>query len=171
MVENTMGVSMGQNASLFLYDDENSKNTAPISGVVQGARVMTLDGALPVEFLSVGDRVITRSGARVLTSLEVVTRSGEMVRIQPGALGHERPEHELLLPPETRIFLRDWRAEALYGAKSALVPVRRLVDGEFVTRVSVAQKRVFILGFESEEIIYVDGVQLATEPVRVGAKA
>ena len=59
MVKNTMGVSAGQNASLSLYDD---KSVAPVGGVTQGARVMTLDGALPVEFLTPGDRVITRGG-------------------------------------------------------------------------------------------------------------
>ncbi|HHB80814.1 MAG TPA: hypothetical protein ENK83_03575 [Aliiroseovarius sp.] len=35
-----------------------------------GTVVYTLDGALPVEYLNDGDRVITRSGARVVRAIE-----------------------------------------------------------------------------------------------------
>lgn len=169
MVDYAAGADVGRSASHSLYNDVRTVASARCV-VAQGAQVMTLDGALPVEFLTPGDRVVTCGGARRLVSVEVAMHAGEMVQIQPGALGHERPEQALLLAPETRVFLRDWRAEALYGAKTALVPVHRLVDGEYVTRVSVAQARLFVLGFEREEVIYVDGVQLATDPARIGAK-
>ncbi|MEX5729306.1 putative cupin superfamily protein [Rhodovulum iodosum] len=34
-----------------------------------GTIVLTMDGALPVEFLSPGDRIVTRAGARVLRDI------------------------------------------------------------------------------------------------------
>lgn len=36
------------------------------SRIPQGALIYTMDGALPVEFISEGDRIITRAGMRVL---------------------------------------------------------------------------------------------------------
>ena len=39
-------------------------------GLVQGTVVMTADGALPVEYLEPGDRIVTRSGMRVLTGID-----------------------------------------------------------------------------------------------------
>lgn len=36
----------------------------------QGTEVLTLDGSLPVEYLSPGDRIITRNGMRVLRGID-----------------------------------------------------------------------------------------------------
>jgi hypothetical protein len=44
---------------------------APRHGLLAGTRVMTLDGALPVEFLTVSDRIVTRLGARRLLQIDV----------------------------------------------------------------------------------------------------
>ncbi|TCP61904.1 hypothetical protein EV663_10389 [Rhodovulum bhavnagarense] len=41
----------------------------PDQALCEGTIVLTLDGALPVEFLSVGDRIITRAGARILRDI------------------------------------------------------------------------------------------------------
>ncbi len=42
-----------------------------------GTVVLTLDGALPVEFLTQGDRVVTRNGAQIVRSAAAhVTRLG-----------------------------------------------------------------------------------------------
>jgi len=44
---------------------------APRSGDLPlGVIVFTADGALPVEFLSPGDRIVTRSGMRVLRGID-----------------------------------------------------------------------------------------------------
>jgi len=39
-------------------------------GLSAGTEVLTADGALPIEFLSPGDRVITRSGMKVLRGVD-----------------------------------------------------------------------------------------------------
>ncbi|MEZ5686120.1 MAG: Hint domain-containing protein [Paracoccaceae bacterium] len=140
-----------------------------VPGVAQGALVLTLEGALPVEYLSPGDRVVTRAGARRLLAVTPVEAEGEMVLIQPGVLGHDRPGQALMLGAQTPVLLRDWRAQALYGAAQALVPAGRLVDGEFVTRVCGRGLRLFALHFERPEVIYVDGVEIGTAPLVVPA--
>lgn len=40
------------------------------SGLPEGTIVLTLDGALPVEFLCPGDRIVTRAGMRVLRDID-----------------------------------------------------------------------------------------------------
>ena len=42
--------------------------------MLAGTMVRTLDGLIPVEFLTPGDRIVTRAGARRLTSVSVVVR-------------------------------------------------------------------------------------------------
>ncbi len=39
------------------------------AGLAPGTIIFTLEGALPVEYLSPGDRIITRAGMRVLRAL------------------------------------------------------------------------------------------------------
>ncbi len=138
-------------------------------GIAQGAEVLTLDGALPVEYLMPGDRVITRTGARKIVRIHVTTLQGPVIAIRPGSLGHNRPERQLLLAPQTRVMLRDWRAMALYGAKIAMVPVSRLADGEFIAPVAGAAVQIFCLETESPEVIYVDGVEVGIDGAMVTA--
>lgn len=140
-----------------------------LPGVALGALVATLEGLLPIEYLSPGDRVITRSGVRLVRAITVQDVAGEMVLIQPGVLGHDRPGQALMLGGQTPVLLRDWRAQVLYGASLALVPAERLVDGEFVTRVCGRGLRLFALQFDRPEVIYVDGVELGMQPAPVPA--
>lgn len=50
-----------------------------------GTIVLTMDGALPVEFLSPGDRIVTRAGARVLRDIRHDATTGFALRF-------DRPE-------------------------------------------------------------------------------
>ena len=46
------------------------------TGLVQGAMMLTLDGEIPVEFLSVGDKIITRdTGISKVKHIQRSTRS------------------------------------------------------------------------------------------------
>ena len=139
-------------------------------GIAMGTKVLTLAGVLPVEYLSVGDRVITRSGARLLRAIDVrVLRDVVVVRIGAGALGHDRPEQDACLTTDQTVRVRDWRAQALYGRAEADVPAARLVDGEFVRLETVGELRIFVLHFDTCEVVYADGLELPCDPVRVRA--
>lgn len=145
-------------------------DAATVTGLAMGTSVLTLQGALPVEYLSVGDRVITRSGARVLRSVEVsVIRDADVVTVAPGALGHDRPGAPLCLPAGQPVLLRDWRAQAIYGAREVAVPAARLVDGEFLRAGRVAELRLFRLVFDAVETVYADGVEVVCLPETVAA--
>ena len=136
------------------------------AGFAAGSTVLTLDGALPVEFLAPGDRVITRDrGMVLLRGVRRVEVTCDMVSIMAGTLGHTRPEHDTLLPAEQKVLLRDWRAQALFGAPQALAPARKLIDGEFIRMAGRQTLTLFQLDFNAPHILYVDGMELACEPI------
>lgn len=141
-----------------------------LTGIAMGTRVLTLQGAMAVEYLEPGDRVITRSGARVLRSVDVaVIRNAAVVMVAQGALGHDRPDAPMCLPADQAVMVRDWRAQALYGAAEAAVPAARLVDGEFLRADCCAELRLFRLAFDAAEVVYADGVELACPALALAA--
>jgi hypothetical protein len=141
-------------------------------GIMAGTRIRTLDGLIPVEYLEPGDRIVTRDGARRLVAVSVrKRRMAAVVRIRAITLGHDRPEHDLLLAPGQPVMLRDWRARALYGVDAAAIPASRLADGEFIVTEVLPRVCLFTLHFASDEVIYADGLELGCPAVEPPATA
>lgn len=133
-----------------------------VSGLLAGTTVMTMDGVLPVEHLTAGDRVITRDcGMAILRDVTISEAEIAPIAIKAGSLGHTRPDRDTRLAPGTQVHIRDWRAEAMFGSETANVPVHRLADGEFVATAPIQKARVYDLSFDSPHIIYVDGLEVA----------
>ena len=133
------------------------------SGLAPGTIVLTLEGELPVEHLAPGDRVITRdSGMAPLRDILVTQAFVAPVRVKAGSLGHTRPDRDMLIGPDTKVHIRDWRAEALFGSKTADVPARKLIDREFVTEAEPRRMRLYTLVFDHAHIVYADGLEVAT---------
>lgn len=130
--------------------------------MLAGTMVRTLDGLIPVEYLTPGDRIVTRGGARRLTSVSVVMRKQvDLVRVKASTMGHDRPDQDLLLSPGQPVLIRDWRARALYGVAVAAIPVSRLADGEFICHETISNARLFTLRFDEDEVIYAEGLEIA----------
>lgn len=131
-------------------------------GMAAGSLVLTLDGALPVEHLTPGDRIVTRRGLRSLRHVAArrVTPA-LLVRVPAGTLGHDRPERPLWLAADQPVVVTDWRARAIFGAPVVAVPVGRLADGVLLQRERAAEARLFTLHFDRPETVYAEGVQLA----------
>ncbi|PUB13154.1 Hint domain-containing protein [Yoonia sediminilitoris] len=143
------------------------KNTDPFhvihvseTGICPGTEIMTLDGELPVEHLMAGDRVITRAGVAVLAGVTTRRAKVRPIVIKGGSFGHTRPGVDMTVTPATRIHVRDWRAQALFGSDSADIAAQRLADGEFVSQATWRLMQVFDLQFENESIIYANGVEI-----------
>ncbi|MDP4032156.1 MAG: Hint domain-containing protein [Pseudorhodobacter sp.] len=144
--------------------------TALFPGLSAGTLVLTLDGALPVENLMPGDRVITRDGARTLRGVHVkLQHDTAMIRVSASTLGAEQPEDDMLIPPDQQILIRDWRAKALKGTHQALVHANRLIDGEYIRAETVSVQRLFRLDFDAAAVIYAGGLELACNPQTVAA--
>lgn len=146
---------------------QSASKVAPLQGLMAGSVVLTLEGEMPVEFLSPGDRVITRdSGMAVVRAVHRRLAHMETVEIKAGSLGHARPEGDVTLPASQQVLIRDWRAEALFGSKQALVPARRLADGEFVTLHAPRDVTLHIIEFDREHVIYADGLEVSCPQVQ-----
>ena len=138
-------------------------NETLLSGICAGTTIMTLDGEMPVEHLSVGDRVITRdSGMAVLRAVKSESIRTQTIRIKAGSLGHTRPDRDMIVAPQAQIHIRDWRAEALFGATAAIVSADRLVDGEYLAFQENADVTLYTLEFDRQHIVYADGIEMAS---------
>jgi hypothetical protein len=159
MKPNTVGQRVGVDAALPQLD---------ATGLMAKSIILTMQGEKRVEELRAGDRIITRdSGMAILKGLRARRVATRAVRIKAGSLGHTRPERDVTVPAGQPVLIRDWRAEAIFGAKQAMVPAARLVDGEFVTLHEDATMTVYQLEFDAPHVLYVDGLEVASH----GAKA
>ena len=140
------------------------------AGIVLGTPVLTLDGDLPVEYISPGDRVVTRNGMRKVVQVEVTrVQNARVVAINRDSLGVGRPVEDMRISPNQMVLIRDWRAKALYGKTEAMIPASRLCDGEFIRPEVMTEARFITLRFEGPEVIYAGGMELACAPATVDA--
>ena len=142
-----------------------------------GTRILTPAGPVPVEILSAGDLVETRDrGAQPVRWAGRVTigraRLGaepalDPVRIRAGAFGAGRPARDMLLSPQHRILLDDWRAELWFGLPEVLVAARHLVNDRDILVARNLDLICYIhLLFDHHEVIWSDG--LPSESFRPG---
>ena len=135
-----------------------------VCGIAAGTKVMTLEGEMPVEFLTGGDRVVTRdTGMAVLKGIRARKVACDLVHLAGGSPGHNRPEADLTVPSCPAPLIRDWRAEAMFGKKTALVSADRLVDGEYVRALGKGVMTVYELVFDRDHIIYAGGLEVAAK--------
>jgi len=143
-----------------------------VTGLARGTRVSTLDGALPVEYLEAGDRIVTHQGAMVLR--HVAARKLAAVRpvvVRAGSLGLSQPSHDLVLAPGQPVHLPDWRARVQFGSDKASAPVSKLVDGRDIFYMSAAiQLVVYDLEFDVVQVFHSAGVALVSAPMPVAAQ-
>jgi hypothetical protein len=131
-------------------------------GLVAGTILLTADGEIPVEYLSPGDRIITRNAGMVaLAAVSSVRQVAEAVAIAAGALGHARPHHNVMLPAAQMVLVRDWRAKALRGATQAVMPAGCLIDDEFITALGAREMTLVRLGFDAPHVVYADGLEIS----------
>lgn len=133
-----------------------------ITGLLAGTPVLTAQGAVAVELLGPGDRVITRNGMRCVVAVDWTVRAqARVVRIAPRSLGAGRPGAVLVVAPAQPLLIRDWRAQALWGKPEVAVPAARLVDGHQIRAGALAVGRFLTLRFAAPEVIYAEGVEVS----------
>lgn len=140
-------------------------------GLPRGMQVMTLDGALPVEHLVTGDRIVTRkAGMARLAGLRIDKVRTLAVEIRGGALGNMDPDAVLVLPAAQAVLLRDWRAKVMFGQPQVSVPVGMLVDHGFIRDLGEVELTLHRLIFDRDEIVYAEGLELATGAARLSLR-
>lgn len=136
-------------------------------GLRAGTTVLTQDGALPVEYLTEGDRVISRD--RGLVTVRAISRRMTVcpaVQVRADAPGGLGAQDDVILPAGQRILLRDWRARAMYGTQQKVVPISALIDGETVRDLGLKRLRLFTLDFDHEHVVYAGGLELVQGTAR-----
>jgi len=154
----------GVGAPATARPDRTQATTRLAIGFAGTTRILTLDGMIPVDCLAPGDRIVTRDCGmvRLVAIVSNVNSSIRPVILSAGAVGQSRPEVDMTLGAGQPLLLRDWRAPALYGQASAMVPAHRLIDGTFI-RLGPEQRRLrlFTLIFAAPHVIYAEGVECA----------
>lgn len=127
----------------------------------RGTRITMASGAqVPIEDLSVGDRVLTRySGVQQIRWIgQSTTRAvGNFapVRIRAGVLNNE---HDLIVSPEHRLFIYQREDKIGAGRAELLVKACHLVNGDTVTVMQGGYVDYFQLLFDDHQIIYAEGI-------------
>jgi len=134
------------------------------SGLGLGTEVLTTDGILPVEYLTPGDRIITRDRGAVRLAHLIVRHvpCSRMLRLRPREVHPGYKGREVLISGETRMLVRGWRARVLFGKPAALVAAQRLIDGAYIARLDTpGSTPLFQLGFaDGEHLLQVAGGRL-----------
>ncbi|THH38283.1 hypothetical protein E4Z66_01545 [Aliishimia ponticola] len=137
-------------------------------GLPVGLQVTTADGILPAEFLTPGDRIVTRNGGMTrLDAIEAVTRATRAVKFSAGCFGAAGPSEDIVLPADQPVLVRDWRARALFHQSQAMTTAAQLVDGIEITDIGPRRMVLFRLTFDRPRVIYAGGLELGSAPEAV----
>lgn len=151
------------------------KGTEVAAGIAVGTMVATDMGWRPVDSLTEGDRVMTFDGGlQPITAIrrglngacaDECPRSTWPLLVPHGVLGNKRP---LTLMPEQSVLVESDTAEDIYGDPFVLVPAATLVGLMGIRRVAPdAPQEAVMLGFENDEIVYVNGSALVFCPAQM----
>ncbi len=126
-----------------------------------GTRIKTEQGECPVQFLNVGDKVLTRdNGAQPIRWIgrRVVPASDRFapVHIAANTFGSHR---RLTVSPLHRILVRQPRGELLFGSTEILVAARDLIDGAAVRQISGGWIEYLHLLFDDHQIVWSEGLE------------
>ncbi|MFO7758682.1 MAG: Hint domain-containing protein [Roseovarius sp.] len=138
-----------------------------------GTQILTDRGYVPVEDLKVGDGVRTRDagvqrlcwvGEVALSRADLQSRPEfQPVLIRANALGDGRPVRDMLVSPQHRILVRNWRAEVHFGIPEVLIAAQHLINDDTITRVSRQNGvRYLHIMCDAHHIIWADGLETET---------
>lgn len=153
----------GQVRTRFTADTDgtlNSYNVAAVPCFVTGTLIETDRGPVAVEQLSVGDRVVTASGA-----LEPIVWIGQRsidctrhripdaiwpVRVLAGAFGDELPRRDLWLSPDHAV-----RVSVL---DAVLIPVKHLINDATIAQVKTETVTYWHVELDAHDILLAEGL-------------
>lgn len=138
-----------------------SRRNQRVAGIVAGSIILTADGAIPVEFLCPGDRIVTRNTGMVrVAAIESCACRGGFVRIQQGTLADIRPDRDTTLAADQQLLLRGKLASRLTGQPTALLRAGDLPAGPGILPLPEITLTLVQLIFHSPQIVYADGLEL-----------
>jgi hypothetical protein len=161
----------------------DTSTPTPFPGVpcfVAGTLIQTFRGAVAVEDLQVGDRVLTMDcgyqpicwiGGRRLSRAELEANPKlTPIRIRAGALGAGKPDADLLVSPQHRVLVRSKIAKRVFDNIEVLIPANKLttIDG-IETEWEAQGVEYFHMLFDAHQIVFANGAP--TESLFTGPEA
>lgn len=142
-----------------------------IPGIVcftPGTIIATPTGPTLIETLHVGDLVITADnglqairwiGTKRVTGARLLAHPHlRPIRIKAHAFGHNRPEHDLLVSPQHRMFLKSHQAQLMFGETEILIPAKSLVNDKTILVDHHAKNVDYIhILFDRHELVQANG--------------
>lgn len=144
---------------------------------VSGTLITTMQSEITVGDLHVGDMVMTRdNGPQTISWIGKTNKSDNLpahlipIRIKASALGANLPKRDLLVSPQHRVLLSDWRADLLFGEHEVLVAAKHLVNDDTIrVATDLEEFEYFHILFDSHQTIFSEG--LPTESFHPGDMA
>lgn len=146
----------------------------------RGTKIDTDGGAVAIEHLQAGDKVVTLDhgtqeirwiGSRRVTT-EWLARDPSLrpVRIRAGALGKGFPDADLCVSRQHRMLLRSAIAQRMYGVDEILVPAHKLVSVEGIEIIDdLEDVEYFHILFDDHQIVTANGA--LSESLYTGTEA
>ena len=151
------------------YLDEPDSSTPNHFCVAEGTLVTTETGTVPIENIKVGDKVMTRKGAKAVTAWSLTNASATVMVIGTA-------DSKLLCTPDHRIWSKTWRCfvEARYIKQNEYVQI--YVDANtakpakvLVTALLEKKRTVYDITVEDEHEFYADGILVSNcDAIRYG---
>jgi len=163
-----------------LSGDNEDTITFNITCFGRGTLIKTIWGEMPVEALSVGDRVLTLDhgyqeirwiGGRKVSASELETNPRlKPVRIRAGALGRGVPETDLSVSPQHRVLVSSPVALRMFGSSEVLIPANKLL---VLPGIDIASEiegvEYFHMLFDAHQVVWSNGA--LTESLFTGPEA
>ena len=127
----------------------------------RGTAIRMADGTeRMIEDIQEGDRVLTKdNGAQAVRWIggRTAPAYGHLapIVISQNALGNH---DDLIVSPQHRMLLSDWRAEVMLGSHEVLVKAKDLINGETIYRREGGVVEYFHILFDSHEIVFAEGI-------------
>ncbi len=131
-----------------------------------GTRMVTSRGAVAIEKLREGDRIITRDNGfqevRWIGQRHVnrhwMNKAAHLqpVRIREGALGRGLPSRDMLVSPNHRMLIFDKMASAYFGDSEVLVAAKHLTGRPGIEQAEVSSVSYIHLMFDHHEVVFAD---------------
>lgn len=125
-----------------------------------GTMITTDQGDRAVEDLTPGDLVLTKDNGYqpiLWIGRAKVRAFGDLapIRFEKGALGNTR---DLLVSPQHRMLIDDWRADYFCGCHEVFAAAKHLVNGTSITRVEGGVVEYIHLLFARHEVVWSEGI-------------
>lgn len=132
-------------------------------GIVHNTQILSLRGCIPVQNLTVKDKILTRKNGAVpvrrIDQISLVTRA---IYVIAGTIGQDKNEGDTLLCSGQAVFLKDWHARLLGHDPTAPRRALDLVDGEFIRDLGLCAMTIYRIQCDAPQIMRADRLQLGT---------